>query len=112
VRKEGYALLDANLYPKPSTTIQLVGDFHVLNTSPHIFQRHKSIEDVGKDIMTYLWDNYIQCDFHQFLSLPAAHEAWIVLGSLAPKEWSLLDMVLVVDPSLTSLIVEVISTPL
>jgi len=24
VRKEGYALLDANLYPKPSTSIQLV----------------------------------------------------------------------------------------
>ncbi|KIM40068.1 hypothetical protein M413DRAFT_446225 [Hebeloma cylindrosporum] len=45
VRKEGYALLDANLYPKPSTTVQ---------------SRHKSFEDVGRDIMTYLWDNYIQ----------------------------------------------------
>jgi histone deacetylase 6 len=60
VRKEGYALLDANLYPKPSTTIQLVGGFPVLYTCSDQFQRHKSFEDVGRDIMTYLWDNYIQ----------------------------------------------------
>jgi histone deacetylase 6 len=54
VRKEGYALLDANLYPKPSTTIQL---------------RHKSFEDVGRDIMTYLWDNYIQLSSAQSVVL-------------------------------------------
>jgi len=60
VRKEEYALLDANLYPKPSTTIQLVGNLPVLYTCSDKFQRHKSFEDVGRDIMTYLWDNYIQ----------------------------------------------------
>ncbi|KAF9049799.1 histone deacetylase complex protein [Panaeolus papilionaceus] len=37
-----YALLDVNLYPKPA-----------VNAS-------KSMEDAGKAVMTYLWDNYIQ----------------------------------------------------
>jgi histone deacetylase 6 len=60
VRKEGYALLDTNLYPKPSTTVQLVSGLPALYTCSDKFQRHKSFEDVGRDIMTYLWDNYIQ----------------------------------------------------
>ncbi|KDR75830.1 hypothetical protein GALMADRAFT_97752 [Galerina marginata CBS 339.88] len=45
IRTEGYSLLDANLYPKPA-----------INT----ILRHKSMEDVGKEVITYLWDNYIQ----------------------------------------------------
>ncbi|KAF4621405.1 hypothetical protein D9613_000736 [Agrocybe pediades] len=47
VKSEGYALLDANLFPKPT------------NITP-LPTRNKHVEDVGKDLMTYIWDNYIQ----------------------------------------------------
>ncbi|KAF9475778.1 histone deacetylase complex protein [Pholiota conissans] len=45
IKEEGYSLLDANLYPKPAKIIPV---------------RHKTIEDMAKDVLTYLWDNYIQ----------------------------------------------------
>ncbi|KAF9462480.1 histone deacetylase clr3 [Collybia nuda] len=44
VRKEGYSLLDANLFPKPVTSVH----------------RGKAVDDSAKDIVTYLWDNYVQ----------------------------------------------------
>ncbi|KAG5639404.1 hypothetical protein H0H81_002936 [Sphagnurus paluster] len=44
VKKQGYSLVDANLFPKPA-----------VNTS-----RTKVSEDCGRDIVTYLWDNYVQ----------------------------------------------------
>ncbi|KAF8897049.1 histone deacetylase complex protein [Gymnopilus junonius] len=47
VRSQGYSLLDANLFPKPVAT-----------RGPSI--RHKSMEDVGKEVLLYLWDNYVQ----------------------------------------------------
>ncbi|KAH9481512.1 Histone deacetylase clr3 [Psilocybe cubensis] len=47
VKSEGYSLLDANLYPKPSTT-----------PTPNL--RHKTMEEVGRDVLVYLWDNYVQ----------------------------------------------------
>ncbi|KAG6820251.1 hypothetical protein H0H93_003415 [Arthromyces matolae] len=47
VKKEGYSLLDANLFPKPASNILLV-------------QRNKATEDFSKDILLYLWDNYVQ----------------------------------------------------
>ncbi|KIK09100.1 hypothetical protein K443DRAFT_671597 [Laccaria amethystina LaAM-08-1] len=46
VKKEGYALLDANLYPKPSQA--------------PVTRGIKNPQDIGRDIITYLWDNYIQ----------------------------------------------------
>ncbi|THV08047.1 histone deacetylase clr3 [Dendrothele bispora CBS 962.96] len=47
IKSEGYALLDINLYPKPvpMTTLN---------------KRRKPSRDVGNDVVTYLWDNYIQ----------------------------------------------------
>jgi len=45
VKSAGYALLDANLFPKPLS-------------KP--VARTKVKEDIGGDIVTYLWDNYIQ----------------------------------------------------
>ncbi|KAF8633266.1 hypothetical protein AX17_004442 [Amanita inopinata Kibby_2008] len=45
VKKEGYGLLDINLYPKPVT-------------SP--LPRSKTADDLKNDIVTYLWDNFVQ----------------------------------------------------
>jgi len=45
VNRDGYSLLDANLYPKPSDTP---------------LPRNKSMEEIGRDLVIYLWDNYIQ----------------------------------------------------
>ncbi|KAF8200755.1 histone deacetylase complex protein [Pholiota molesta] len=45
VKEEKFALLDANLYPKPATIAP---------------PRHKTMEDIGKDVLIYLWDNYVQ----------------------------------------------------
>ncbi|KAF8161152.1 histone deacetylase complex protein [Crassisporium funariophilum] len=42
VKNQGYSLLDANLFPKPATVATM------------------SMEDVGRDVLTYLWDNYVQ----------------------------------------------------
>ncbi|KAF7361827.1 Histone deacetylase clr3 [Mycena venus] len=47
VKTEGYSLLDVNLFPKPLGTDQP-------------FPRPKSINELRKDIVTYLWDNYVQ----------------------------------------------------
>ncbi|KAF8070511.1 histone deacetylase complex protein [Lyophyllum atratum] len=44
IKKEGYSLLDANLFPKPA-----------VNST-----RAKTSDDFGRDIVTYLWDNYVQ----------------------------------------------------
>ncbi|KAG6903029.1 hypothetical protein C0995_007462 [Termitomyces sp. Mi166 len=44
VKKEHFSLLDANLFPKPAP-----------NSS-----RTKASEDFGREILIYLWDNYIQ----------------------------------------------------
>ncbi|KAG6876790.1 hypothetical protein C0992_011752 [Termitomyces sp. T32_za158] len=44
VKKEHFSLLDANLFPKPVSNIS----------------RMKASEDFGKDILIYLWDNYVQ----------------------------------------------------
>ncbi|KAJ7647266.1 histone deacetylase complex protein [Roridomyces roridus] len=46
VRAEGYSLLDVNLYPKPS--------------DESYGQRPKSLGELRKDAMIYLWDNYVQ----------------------------------------------------
>ncbi|PFH51540.1 hypothetical protein AMATHDRAFT_142294 [Amanita thiersii Skay4041] len=45
IKKEGYALLDVNLYAKPLD-------------AP--LPRSKTTDDLKKDIVTYLWDNFIQ----------------------------------------------------
>lgn len=45
VRREKYALLDVNLYPKPVETP---------------LPRSKTTDDLKRDILTYLWDNFIQ----------------------------------------------------
>ncbi|KAF7376214.1 Histone deacetylase complex protein [Mycena sanguinolenta] len=45
VKAEGYSLLDVNLFPKPSD---------------QPFPRPKSITELRKDMVTYLWDNYVQ----------------------------------------------------
>ncbi|KAA1470143.1 histone deacetylase complex protein [Dentipellis sp. KUC8613] len=45
VQTEGYALLDVNLFPKPG--------------SPELMYAPRSPEQYAKEIMTYLWDNYI-----------------------------------------------------
>ncbi|KAJ7770150.1 histone deacetylase complex protein [Mycena maculata] len=45
VKTDGYSLLDVNLFPKPSD---------------EPFPRPKSITDLRKDLVTYLWDNYVQ----------------------------------------------------
>ncbi|KAG6832626.1 hypothetical protein H0H92_014462 [Tricholoma furcatifolium] len=44
VKNKKYSLLDANLFPKPVP----------------ITTRMKASDDFGKDILTYLWDNYVQ----------------------------------------------------
>ncbi|KAJ7497370.1 histone deacetylase complex protein [Mycena latifolia] len=45
VTAEGYSLLDVNLFPRPSD---------------QPFPRPKGINELRKDIVTYLWDNYVQ----------------------------------------------------
>ncbi|KAF8630632.1 hypothetical protein AX15_002783 [Amanita polypyramis BW_CC] len=45
VRREKFALLDVNLYPKPVTTP---------------LPRSKTSDDIKRDIVTYLWDNFVQ----------------------------------------------------
>ncbi|KAJ6593976.1 histone deacetylase complex protein [Mycena capillaripes] len=45
VKTEGFSLLDVNLFPKPSD---------------QPFPRSKGINELRKDIVTYLWDNYVQ----------------------------------------------------
>ncbi|KAJ7462383.1 histone deacetylase complex protein [Mycena galericulata] len=45
VKSEGYSLLDVNLFPKPSD---------------EPFPRPKAINELRRDIVTYLWDNYVQ----------------------------------------------------
>ncbi|KAF9450410.1 histone deacetylase complex protein [Macrolepiota fuliginosa MF-IS2] len=45
VKTDGYALLDANLFPKPPAIIS---------------SRTKSTEEIGRDTLVYIWDNYIQ----------------------------------------------------
>ncbi|KAJ7901911.1 histone deacetylase complex protein [Mycena olivaceomarginata] len=45
VKTEGYSLLDVNLFPKPTD---------------QPFPRPKSITELRKDLVTYLWDNYVQ----------------------------------------------------
>jgi len=45
VKNAGYSLVDINLYPKPSD-LPLPRKFH--------------FEDVSKEVLVYLWDNYIQ----------------------------------------------------
>ncbi|CAA7259140.1 unnamed protein product [Cyclocybe aegerita] len=47
VKKEGYSLLDANLYPKPTNKTSAAS-------------RLKATEDIGRDVVIYLWDNYVQ----------------------------------------------------
>lgn len=46
VRKEKYALLDVNVFPRPFA-------------SP-LPRGHKHVESWSRDVLTYLWDNYIQ----------------------------------------------------
>jgi len=45
VKAEGYSLLDVNLFPKPTD---------------QPFPRPKGINELRKDLVTYLWDNYVQ----------------------------------------------------
>ncbi|KAI3618931.1 histone deacetylase clr3 [Moniliophthora roreri] len=56
IKKEGYSLLDVNIFPKPFT-------------AQVISRRSKSAPDVGKQIITYLWDNYIQLSSAQNIIL-------------------------------------------
>lgn len=61
VKSEGYSLLDANLYPKPAVAPNLVSFLSLV----YLFyfnnlQRHKTMEEVGRDVLIYLWDNYVQ----------------------------------------------------
>ncbi|KAF8806401.1 histone deacetylase complex protein [Phlegmacium glaucopus] len=51
VKKEGFSLLDANLFPKSINT------------------RGKLMEDVGRDMLIYLWDNYVQLSSAQRIIL-------------------------------------------
>ncbi|THH11513.1 hypothetical protein EW146_g8016 [Bondarzewia mesenterica] len=46
VRQEGFALLDINLFPKPPS----VREFTYVSRSP---------EEYAREILTYLWDNYV-----------------------------------------------------
>ncbi|KAJ6625570.1 histone deacetylase complex protein [Mycena sp. CBHHK59/15] len=45
VKAEGYSLVDVNLFPKPLD---------------QPFPRPKSLIELRKDVVTYLWDNYVQ----------------------------------------------------
>jgi len=54
VKSEGFSLLDANLFPKP-TDVPLA--------------RGKTMEDVGRDVLIYLWDNYVQLSSAQRIIL-------------------------------------------
>lgn len=45
IKAKDYSLLDVNLFPKPFSTMTT---------------RARSLDDFGKDILTYLWDNYVQ----------------------------------------------------
>ncbi|KAF9268927.1 histone deacetylase complex protein [Marasmius fiardii PR-910] len=47
VKSEGYSLLDINLFPKPTPAVA-------------VSKRSKSAPDIGKQVATYIWDNYIQ----------------------------------------------------
>ncbi|RDB24986.1 Histone deacetylase clr3 [Hypsizygus marmoreus] len=44
VKKQGYSLLDANLFPKPSSTSS----------------RGKDTDVLGREMLVHLWDNYVQ----------------------------------------------------
>ncbi|KAF7782606.1 hypothetical protein Agabi119p4_1982 [Agaricus bisporus var. burnettii] len=45
VKADGYSLVDANLFPKPASPAS---------------SRTKLAEDIGRDTLIYIWDNYIQ----------------------------------------------------
>jgi len=56
VKGEGYALLDVNLFPKP----------HSGERSRHAVT--KSNDELSKEVMVYLWDNYISLsDAHRVI---------------------------------------------
>jgi len=54
VKKEGFSLLDSNLFPKPSNVP---------------LSRGKVMEDIGRDVLIYLWDNYVQLSSAQRIIL-------------------------------------------
>lgn len=66
VKEEGYALLDVNLYPKPFVDTSKVCWTLKSSISPQasiivpLYQRPKSLADLGSEVVTYLWDNYVQ----------------------------------------------------
>jgi len=47
IRVEKYGLLDMNLYPKPVEKYNTRGN--------------KNMDESSKEVLTYLWDNFIQC---------------------------------------------------
>lgn len=63
VKSEGFSLLDANLFPKPTDvplSVSRVSVSQAFENHGFSCQRGKSMEDVGRDVLIYLWDNYVQ----------------------------------------------------
>ncbi|KIM64995.1 hypothetical protein SCLCIDRAFT_113779 [Scleroderma citrinum Foug A] len=50
VKTESYALLDVNLFPRPFVTLPI----------PVNMRSKATVESPGRDLLVYLWDNYVQ----------------------------------------------------
>lgn len=51
VRSEGYALVDVNMFPRPFSTTPLPINMR---------SKNNMVENPSRDLLVYLWDNYIQ----------------------------------------------------
>jgi len=89
VKREGFSLLDANLFPKSINTVCLFPNPKSLFTT--FLQRGKLMEDAGRDVLIYLWDNYVQKVQH--LQLKSLHDVFFA-DFQVHSELSLLAMVL------------------
>jgi histone deacetylase 6 len=59
VNKEGYAYAEINAYPRPSTSGRVrIQKVLYAFSSPHTQKR--SWSELAKDVLIYLWDNYVQ----------------------------------------------------
>lgn len=63
VRREGHALVDMNLYPKPveKHNVTVCSFSRCPSPTLTLAQRNrKDVDESAKDALTYVWDNFIQ----------------------------------------------------
>jgi len=106
VKNSGYSLVDVNLYPKPSDLplpVMLWVHFRMAVSYQANTQRKLHLEDVSKEVLVYLWDNYIQYVYYSFITASTDFSR----GYLVLRKLSYLAMDPVVDHWWTWWITEV-----